>query len=101
MISALFSPHTPACPCSGPEMEETASGSLEVTCLECKASIVVLAHAVYKGGKPTNQISMKKSMHKQTCSLSMEPAKRASMAKLPSKGNKITINKKTFEAKAI
>ena len=82
-------------------MEETASGSLEVTCLECKASIVVLAHAVYKGGKPTNQISMKKSMHKQTCSLSMEPGKHASIKKLPSKGNKITINKKTFEAKAI
>ena len=82
-------------------MEETASGSLEVTCLECKASILVLAHAVYAGGRLTNQITMKKSMHKQTCSLSMEPAKTATMAKLPSKGNKINIVKNTFEAKAI
>jgi hypothetical protein len=81
-------------------MEETASGCLEVTCLECKASILVLAHAAYKNGCLTNQITMKKSMHKQTCSLSMEPAKQASIAKLPSKGNKINIIKKTFEAKA-
>ncbi len=82
-------------------MEETASGSLEVTCLECKASILVLAHAVYSGGRLKNQITMKKSMHKQTCSLSMEPGKHASIAKLPSKGNKIYTNKNTFEAKAI
>jgi len=61
----------------------------------------VLAHAVYAGGRLTNQITMKKSMHKQTCSLSMEPAKHASIAKLPSKGNKINTNKNTFEAKAI
>ena len=69
--------------------------------MKCMASLVVTTHAIYQGGRMTNQITMKKSMHKQTCSLSMEPAKQASMAKLPSKGNKITIYKNTFEAKAI
>ena len=82
--------------------EDTATGRLEVTCIECKASLLVTTHARLQPGKRvTNQFYIKKSMHKQTCSLYMEPAKMAAMVKLPSKGEKITISKNTFEVKAI
>ncbi len=36
-----FSPHTTACPCSGPPIEANATGHLEVTCIECKASVTM------------------------------------------------------------
>ena len=85
--------------------EDTATGRLEVTCIECKASLLVTTHARLQAGRRgkrvTNQFTMKKSMHKRTCSLYMEPAKTAAMVKLPSKGKKITVSKNTFEVKAI
>ena len=40
-------------------------------------------------------------MHKLTCSLSKERSQIANFVNLPSKGNKITVNKNAFEAKAI
>ena len=87
---------------SSRENEDTATGRLEVTCIECKASLLVTTHARLQPGKRvTNQFTIKKSMHKQTCSLYMEPGKTAAMVKLPSKGEKITISKNTFEVKAI
>ena len=78
---------------SSRENEDTATGRLEVTCIECKASLLVTTHAKLQPGKRvTNQFTIKKSMHKRTCSLYMEPAKTAAMVKLPSKGKKITIS---------
>jgi hypothetical protein len=82
MNSLPFSPHTTACPCSGPEKESDSTGRLEITCLKCKASIIVTAHAAYQRRSLTNQFTIKKSMHKQTCSLSMEPAKKATMRRM-------------------
>ena len=44
MNSLPFSPHTIACPCSGPAIKANATGHLEVTCNECEASLTVTAH---------------------------------------------------------
>ena len=44
MNSLPFSPHTMACPCSGPAIKANATGHLEVTCNECEASLTVTAH---------------------------------------------------------
>ena len=87
---------------SSRENQDTATGRLEVTCIECKASLLVTTHAKLQPGKRViNQFSIKKSMHKQTCSLYMEPGKTAAMVKLPSKGKKITVSNNKFEVKAI
>ena len=85
---------------SSRENEDTATGRLEVTCIECKASTMVTTHTKLKPPWVTNQFTIKKSMHKRTCSLYMESAKIASMVELPSKGKKITISKNKFEVKA-
>ena len=102
MNSPLFSLHPLACPCSGPEREDDASGLLEVTCKECKASIVVTAHAfTTTTSTPAIRFSMKHSMHELYCSLRNKPSKGASMAKLPLMGSKVAVNKGAFSAKSI
>jgi hypothetical protein len=63
--------------------------------------MIVTAHTAIQRGYLTNQITIKKSMHKLTCSLSKERTQMASFVNLPSKGNKITIIKNAFEAKSI
>ena len=102
MNSPLFSLHPLACPCSGPEREDDASGLLEVTCKECKASIVVTAHTFTTNfSTPGIRFSMKHSMHELYCSLRNKFSKRATMAKLPLMGSKVAVNKGTFSAKSI
>ena len=102
MNSPLFSLHPLACPCSGPEKEDGASGHLEVTCNECKASIVVTAHAYTTNwSNPGIRFSMKHTMHELYCSLRNKPPKSASMAKLPPLGSNVAVNKGAFSAKSI
>ena len=102
MNSPLFSLHPLACPCSGPEKEDDASGHLEVTCNECKASIVVTAHAYTTNfSTPGIRFSMKHSMHELYCSLRNKPSQKATMAKLPLLGSKRAVNKGAFSAKSI
>ena len=102
MNSPLFSLHPLACPCSGPEREDDAAGLLEVTCKECKASIVVTAHAyTTNSSTPGIRFSMKHSMHELYCSLRNKPSKMAAMAKLPPLGSKVATNKGAFSAKSI
>ena len=71
-------------------------------CKECKASIVVTAHAFTTNfSKPGIRFSMKASMHELYCSLRNKPAQNASMAKLPLLGSKVAVNKGAFSAKSI
>ena len=49
----------------------------------------------------SNQFTIKKSMHEQSCLLFKEPAKPITMAKLPSIGTKVTVYKDTFTVKRI
>ena len=73
-----------------------------MTCKECKASIVVTAHAyTTHASTPANRFSMKHSMHELYCSLRNKPSKQASMAKLPLMGSKVAVNKGAFSAKSI
>ena len=102
MNSPLFSLHPLACPCSGPEREDNASSLLEVTCKECKASIVVTAHAYTTNrSTPAIRFSMKHSMHELYCSLRNKPSKSTTMAKLPPLGSKVAVNNGAFSAKRI
>ena len=102
MNSPLFSLHPLACPCSGPEKEDDAAGLLEVTCKECKASIVVTAHAYTNNfSTPAIRFSMKASMHELYCSLRNKPSRPAGMAKLPPLGSKVAVNNGAFSAKRI
>ena len=73
-----------------------------MTCKECKASIVVTAHA-YTTSKstPALRFSIKSSMHLPRCSLRGEPGKPATMAKLPLLGNKVDVLKGAFTAQSI
>ena len=73
-----------------------------MTCKECKASIVVTAHAFTTGAStPAIRFSMKNSMHELYCSLRNKFSKRATMAKLPLMGSTVAVNKGTFSAKSI
>jgi len=96
-----FSPHILASPCSGPADNANATGRLEVTCTKCKAWIEVTAHSRTTASQQTNQFAIKKSMHKPSCSLSKEQGKMATLSKLPSLGNTVTVNKGAFSAKRI
>ena len=70
--------------------------------MECKASIVVTAHAFTTNrSKLALRFSMKHSMHELYCSLRNKPCKKASMAKLPLLGSKVAVNKGAFSAKSI
>ena len=71
-------------------------------CMECKAWTVVTAHGYTTNkGNQANQFSIKKSMHKLSCSFFTKRAQPGTMAKLPSLGNKVTVNKGKFTAKRI
>ena len=73
-----------------------------MTCKECKASIVVTAHAYTTNhSKPGIRFTMKHSMHELYCSLRNKPSKQASMAKLPLLGSKVAVSKGAFSAKSI
>ena len=73
-----------------------------MTCKECKASLVVTAHAFTTNfSKPAIRFSMKQSMHEVYCSLRNKPSKKATMAKLPRLGSKVAVNKGAFSAKRI
>jgi hypothetical protein len=102
MNSLPFSTHTLASPCSGPEREDDKAGLLEVTCKECKRSIVVTTHAFTTNfSTPAFRFSMKYSMHTPKCSLRGVPSKQSTMAKLPLLGNTVEVNKGAFTAKSI
>jgi len=72
-----------------------------VTCVECKASITVTAHSTDNNGHPSHQLCMKSSMHLPHCSLRSKKAAVATMAKLPSRGKKVTFAKDAFTALGI
>ena len=73
-----------------------------MTCTECKASIIVTAHAFTTNfSTPAIRFSMKHSMHEPRCSLSGVPGKTATMAKLPPLGSKVAVNNGAFSAKRI
>jgi hypothetical protein len=75
-----------------------------MTCTECKATTVVTAHGYTvnnPGSTQANTITIKKSMHKLSCSLFTKRAQTANMAKLPSLGNQVPVSKGKFTAKRI
>ena len=67
-----------------------------MTCVECKASVTVTARSLVNHGFSTNQLCMKSSMHLPHCSLRSKKAAMAKMAKLPSRGKKVTVAKDAF-----
>ena len=72
-----------------------------MTCVECKASLTVTARRTDNNGHPSHQLCMKSSMHLPHCSLRSKKSAKAKMAKLPSRGKKVTVAKDAFTALGI